>query len=78
VWKYTEGADTPGRIPATKRSHHLMKKMKAASARSSATWDTLESFARMHVKGFIQPLLEEEVTELLARPKSARLDAVLE
>jgi putative transposase len=49
-----------------------MKKMKAEPATSSATWDTLESFARKHVQGFIQPLLEEEVTELLGRPKSAR------
>jgi len=49
-----------------------MKKMKAEPATSSATWDMLESFARKHVQGFIQPLLEEEVTELLGRPKSTR------
>lgn len=53
-----------------------MKKMKAEPATSSATWDILESFARMHVQGFIQQLLEEEVTELLGRPKSARRSAV--
>ncbi len=53
-----------------------MKKMKDEPATSSATWDTLESFARMHVQGFIQQLLEEEVTELLGRAKSARRGAV--
>lgn len=53
-----------------------MTKMKAEPATSSATWDTLESVARMHVQGFIQQLLEEEVTELLGRPKSMRRGAV--
>jgi transposase-like protein len=36
----------------------------------------LEEFAREHVQRFIQTLLEEEVSELLGRTKSARRDAV--
>jgi transposase-like protein len=42
----------------------------------SSTWDRLEDFAREHVQRFIQALLEEEVTELLGRTKSARREAV--
>ena len=41
-------------------------------ARSSRTWEHLEAFVREHVQRFIQGLLEEEVTALLERPKSAR------
>jgi putative transposase len=40
------------------------------------TWERLEEFARQHVQRFIQALLEEEVTELLGRTKSARREAV--
>ncbi|MGH9649215.1 MAG: IS256 family transposase, partial [Terriglobales bacterium] len=43
---------------------------------SSSPWDRLEDFAREHVQRFIQALLEEEVTELLGRAKSARRAAV--
>ena len=35
-------------------------------------WATLEAFARQAVQGFVQRLLEEEVTELLRRGKSER------
>ena len=49
-----------------------MRKMPEQPATSSATWETLETFARTHVQGFIQQLLEDEVTELLGRAKSAR------
>lgn len=49
-----------------------MKKIIAVPATSSATWETLETFARAQVQDFIQQLLEDEVTELLGRPKSAR------
>ena len=41
-------------------------------AASSPVWATLEAFARQAVQGFVQRLLEEEVTELLQRGKSAR------
>src|SRR2546426_3515910 len=44
--------------------------------KASSTWERLEEFAREHVQRFIQALLEEEVTELLGRTKSARREAV--
>src|SRR6266852_9864480 len=42
----------------------------------SRTWERLEEFVRENVQQFIQALLEEEVTELLGRTKSARREAV--
>ena len=53
-----------------------MQKMTVVAAASRPQWDTLESFARAHVREFIQQLLEDEVTELLGREKSARRAAV--
>src|SRR5215813_12188222 len=44
--------------------------------KASRTWEQLEDFVRAHVQQFIQALLEEEVTELLGRTKSARREAV--
>jgi len=44
--------------------------------KASSTWERLEDFVRGHVQQFIQSLLEEEVTELLGRTKSARREAV--
>jgi transposase-like protein len=44
--------------------------------KASSTWEHLEDFVREHVQQFIQALLEEEVTELLGRTKSARQEAV--
>jgi putative transposase len=38
----------------------------------AVTWEMLEEFVRVKVQGFIQELLEEEVTELLGRGKSER------
>ena len=43
---------------------------------SSDIWERLEAFVREHIQWFIQALLEEEVTALLGRPKSARRTAV--
>jgi putative transposase len=43
---------------------------------SSPMWERLEGFVREHIQRFIQTLLEEEVTALLGRPKSARRAAV--
>jgi hypothetical protein len=43
---------------------------------ASRTWERLEDFVREHVQQFIQALLEEEVTELLGRTKSARREKV--
>jgi transposase-like protein len=39
-------------------------------------WERLEAFVRDQVQRFIQAVLEEEITELLGRPKSARRTAV--
>src|ERR1035441_1645990 len=39
-------------------------------------WETLEEFTRSRIQTWIQDLLEEEVTELLGRRKSARRDPV--
>ena len=44
-----------------------MQKMTDGSAASRPQWKTLEAFARAHVRGFVQQLLEDEVTELLAK-----------
>ena len=42
-------------------------------ARAQAvTWETLEAHVRERVQGFVQEVLEEEVTELLGRGKSER------
>jgi putative transposase len=43
---------------------------------SSQMWERLEVFVRERVQQFIQALLEEEVTELLGRSKSARRASV--
>ncbi|MCX5999678.1 MAG: IS256 family transposase [Chloroflexi bacterium] len=43
---------------------------------STVVWDNLEEWVRREVQGFIQSLLEEEVTELLGREKSERRQAV--
>jgi putative transposase len=43
---------------------------------SSEMWERLEVFIREHIQQFIQELLEEEVTALLGRSKSARRAAV--
>jgi hypothetical protein len=37
----------------------------ATPASSSVTWDSLEAWVRERIQGFIQDLVEEEVTELL-------------
>ena len=43
---------------------------------SRTIWDNLEEWVRKKVQEFIQSVLEEEVTELLARKKSERRKAV--
>lgn len=53
-----------------------MKKMTNVPETSSPVWDTLETFARAQVQGFIQQLLEDEVDELLGRRKSERRAAL--
>ncbi len=60
-----------------------MQRMNGAERRSSSTerakrpqWATLEEFARSKIQSRLQEVLEEEVTELLGRGKSARRAAV--
>ena len=43
---------------------------------SRIVWDNLEEWVRREVQGFIQSLLEEEITELLGRQKSERRQSV--
>src|SRR5689334_21680110 len=52
------------------------RKPTARELKASSTWEHLEDFVREHVQQFIQALLEEEVTELLGRTKSARREVV--
>jgi putative transposase len=54
----------------------MMKPHPTTPEPTASTWERLEEFAREHVQRFIQALLEEEVTELLGRTKSARREAV--
>lgn len=39
---------------------------------SKIVWENLEAFARQEIQGFLQRLLEEEVTELVGRQRSER------
>lgn len=50
----------------------MPKESEAKATPSSGVWEELESYARAHVQGFIQGLLEEEVEALLGRRKSER------
>ena len=54
----------------------MTKQLTTPKPKVSDTWERLEDFVREHVQQFIQALLEEEVTELLGRTKSARREAV--
>jgi putative transposase len=50
----------------------MEQKSTTQSLSSSQMWERLEEFVREQVQRFIQALLEEEVSALLGRPKSAR------
>ena len=52
------------------------KQTTTGSHTSRVVWENLEEWVRKKVQEFIQSLLEEEVTELLARKKSERRKAV--
>lgn len=54
----------------------MRKETTKGSRKSSPVWETLEGWARVQIQGFIQGLLEEEVTELLGREKSERKSGV--
>ncbi|MCI0371909.1 MAG: IS256 family transposase [candidate division NC10 bacterium] len=54
----------------------MEKKNTPAGVEASPLWATLERFARQEIQGFIQGLLEQEVTDLLGRGKSCRRTVV--
>jgi transposase-like protein len=54
----------------------MVEKITDQRSASSDAWESLESWVRVKVQDFVQALLEEEVTELLGRAKSARRVAV--
>ena len=54
----------------------MEQKTTVQASPSSPMWERLEAFVREQVQRFIQALLEEEVTALLGRPKSARRAAM--
>ena len=54
----------------------MVEKITDKQSPSREAWESLESWVRGKVQDFVQTLLEEEVTELLGRAKSARRVAV--
>src|SRR5579884_449416 len=70
------GLRTPGCEPGRRGTAAMHQQSTATPASSSVTWDSLEAWVRERIQGFIQDLLEEEVTELLGRRKSERRAAV--
>jgi len=54
----------------------MEKKTTERTSESSATWEGLEALMRQRIQGWLQELLEEEVTELLGRDKSERRQGV--
>lgn len=75
---YPQGLPNPlGREPAQKKGDTTMEqKTTTQPSSSSEMWERLETFVREQIQRFIQALLEEEVTPLLGRSKSARRAAV--
>lgn len=54
----------------------MRKKTPAAATPSMPTWETLEEFVRTKIQATMQTVLEEELTALLGRGKSARRGGV--
>jgi putative transposase len=54
----------------------MMQKTTLQTPSSSPIWERLEAFVREQVQRLLQALLEEEITVLLGRPKSARRGGV--
>ena len=50
----------------------MRKESTRSPSESRAHWEDLEEWVRGQIQGLIQELLEEEITELLGRAKSAR------
>jgi hypothetical protein len=62
----------PDADPAKKGDTAMDQETTTQSSSSSQMWERAEEFVREQVQGFTQALLEEEVSALLGRPKSAR------
>lgn len=54
----------------------MRKQSTDAQSASRVTWEHLEEWVRQNVQGFLQAILEEEVTEFLGRRRSQRRQAV--
>ena len=54
----------------------MVKHTKEAQPLSTPVWEHLEDWARLQIQTLLQQLLEEEVTQLLGRARSARKAAV--
>jgi len=54
----------------------MRKESTGSTSESRAHWEELDEWVRGQVQGLIQELLEEEITELLGRAKSARRSAL--
>src|SRR5438034_3892289 len=66
-----------GRVNARqKETPPVRKKTTESVAASSATWETLETFARQSMQQLLQRMLEEEVDGVLGRARYERRDAV--
>lgn len=52
----------------------MAKKIIESVTESTVVWENLEEMARRQIQGFLQNILEEEVTELLGRRKYERRD----
>lgn len=50
----------------------MNKRTRSTSPTSTVTWESLEECARLKIQGWIQELLEEEVTDLLGRGRRKR------
>lgn len=62
--------------PIKKGDTAMAQKTTTHAGSSSEMWERLEVFVREPIQRFIQALLEEEVTAVIGRPKSARRAAV--
>ena len=62
----------PGNPATHRRATAMEKQSTEVRGASSVQWGNLEAWLRTQVQGFIQQILDEEVSVFLARPKSQR------
>lgn len=73
---YPRGWQPPRRAPARARRHRPGAADHSPASSSSPIWERLAAFVCDQVQRFIRAVLEEAMTALLGRPKSARRTAV--